>query len=137
MPGRGVHGNVRVVGDGRALHGGGRAEAPSYLNPALVQVGQVPGQIVDVSETQILYLDRSASQVMLKVLDRATQQTVTVPAVPDGNPVYGWLVPGGVIFRAQGTNVTTARLMNGMAVRMSPISDRLTRQTRLWFERRT
>ena len=86
------------------------AEAPSYLNPALVQVGQVPGQIVDVSETRILYLDRSASRVMLKVLDRAIRQTVTVPAVPGHDPEYGWLVPGGVIFRASADDATTVRL---------------------------
>lgn len=86
------------------------AEAPSYLNPALVQIGQVPGQIIDVSGARILYLDSSASRVMLKVLDRATRRTVTVPAVPGHDPGYGWLVPGGVIFRASGGDSTTVRL---------------------------
>jgi len=86
------------------------AGAPGYLNPALVQVGQVPGQIVDVSQTQILYLGGSASQVALEVLDRANGQTVTVPAVPERHPVWGWLVPGGVVFSAEGADVTTDRL---------------------------
>jgi hypothetical protein len=86
------------------------AGAPSYLNPALVRIGQVPGQIVDVSGARILYLDSSASRARLKVLNRATEQTVTVPAVPAHDPEYGWLVPGGVIFRASGGDSTTIRL---------------------------
>jgi len=86
------------------------AEAPGYLNPALVEIGQVPGEINDMSETQILYLGGSASGITLKVLDRATGQTVPVPAVPGHYPEYGWLVPGGVIFRASGGDSTTVRL---------------------------
>ena len=86
------------------------AAAPGYLNPALVQVGQVAGQIVDVSQAQILYLGASGSQAALEVLDRASGQTATVPAVPGRVPVYGWLIPGGVVFRVQGADVTTARL---------------------------
>jgi hypothetical protein len=97
------------------------AEAPGYLNPALVQVGQVPGQIIEVSGARILYLDSSASRVMLKVLDRATQQTVTVPAVPGHDPEYGWLVPGGVIFRVSGGDATTVRLYEWCGG--SPVND--------------
>jgi hypothetical protein len=85
--------------------GAARAGASSYLNPALVQIGQVPGQIIDVSGARILYLGST-----LKVLDRATRQTVTVPAGPGHDPGYGWLVPGGVIFRASGGDSTTVRL---------------------------
>src|ERR1700722_6807370 len=90
--------------------GAAGAAAPAYLNPALVQVGQVPGQIADVSQTQILYLDSSASPVTLKVQDRASGQTVTVPAAPGRHPVFGSLFPGGVVFSAEGADVTTDRL---------------------------
>jgi hypothetical protein len=86
------------------------AAVSSYLSPALVPAGQVPGQIVDVSQTQILYLDSSASPVTLKAQDRASGQTVTVPAAPGRHPVNGWLVPGGVVFYAEGADVTTDRL---------------------------
>ena len=117
--------------------GAARAEAPSYLNPALVQVGRVPGQIIDVSRARILYLDRSASRVALKVLDRATRQTATVPAVPGHDPAYGWLVPGGVIFRASAGDSTTVRLYVWCGGSHVTISGRLIQQTPLSSGRHT
>jgi hypothetical protein len=102
-----VSGSLSIVAPAT---GAARASAPGYLNPALVQVGQVPGQIVDVSEARILYFGTSGSQGALDVLDRASGQTVTVPALADRAPVYGWLIPGGVVFSAEGADVTTARV---------------------------
>ena len=87
-----------------------RAEAPGYLNPALVRVGQVPGQIVDVSQARILYFGTAGSPGALDVLDRASGRSVAVPPVPGRGPVHGWLIPGGVVFSAEGADVTTARV---------------------------
>lgn len=102
-----VSGSLSIVAPAT---GAARAEPPGYLNPALVQVGQVPGQIVDVSQAQVLYLGTAGSQSALEVLDRASGQTAAVPAVPGHAPVSGWLIPGGVVFSAEGADVTTARV---------------------------
>jgi hypothetical protein len=90
--------------------GAAGAQTPSHLNRGLVKIAQVPGPIVDVSGTRILYLDSSASGETVKVLDRATRRTVTMPTVPGYTPEFGWLIPGGVIFRASDGDVTTIRL---------------------------
>jgi hypothetical protein len=66
-----------------------------YLNSNLVQVDQVPGVILDVSPTQVLYLFSSPARLTVK--DRASGAVTTMPHVPGRQETYGWLGPHGVV----------------------------------------
>ena len=84
----------------------GRAAAASYLNPRLTWTAQIPGKMLDVDATRVLYLDSSAAPPVLRIWDRSTNLVAaTVPAVSGWNPIsqYAFLAPGGVLFAASQT----------------------------------
>jgi DNA-binding beta-propeller fold protein YncE len=75
------------------------------------ELDSVSGTILDVSPDRILFLDSSGSETALKVKDRATAGTSTVPSVSPREPLYGFLTSHGAMFVAlEDDNILTAKV---------------------------
>jgi hypothetical protein len=65
------------------------------------EVETVPGGIVDVDATRILYVEASGTQSVLKVRTRGKDADQAVETVADADaPVYGYLTPAGALWVA-------------------------------------
>lgn len=90
---------------------GAAVAAPSVLNPRLVQVDQVPGSILDISATRIVFQDSAAAQrAMLKVKDRASGKVVALPQVTGVQLGTARLTSRGVLLTAAKVNARNSRL---------------------------
>jgi hypothetical protein len=98
-----------AIAQNTALSAPSRGSSASYLSPTLVRVASVSGTILDVSATKVLYRDAATAPPRLKVLDRASRTTSTVPAAAGRNPDYGFLSPTGVVFVA-GSNLGVTQI---------------------------
>jgi hypothetical protein len=67
-----------------------------------VEVETATGVILDADSGRVLALDRNDFPSVLELLDRATGDEESVPAVEDRQPAYGFLAPLGAIFVAGG-----------------------------------
>lgn len=79
-------------------------------SPHLLEVERVPGQIWDISENRILYLDSRAGRNTLKIRMRSTGKDEVVYDSGGGAPKYGYLSPFGAIFVEQSSTALSNSL---------------------------